>query len=71
MSNRADIRIGVSGWTYTPWRGNFYPPGSTKEAIEQWVKTLPEPQQREATGFYTTELPITEHLTGRTDERTT
>ncbi|WP_224367720.1 dipeptidyl-peptidase 3 family protein [Hyalangium versicolor] len=34
--------------------GNFYPPGSTKEAIEQWVKTLPEPQQREATGFYTT-----------------
>jgi hypothetical protein len=34
--------------------GNFYPPGSTKEAIEQWVKSLPEPQQREATGFYTT-----------------
>ena len=27
MSVRADIRIGVSGWTYTPWRGNFYPPG--------------------------------------------
>ena len=20
-----DIRIGVSGWTYAPWRGNFYP----------------------------------------------
>jgi len=19
------IRIGVSGWRYTPWRGNFYP----------------------------------------------
>lgn len=37
-----------------PASGNFYPPGSTKEAIEQWVKTLPEPQQREATGFYTT-----------------
>ncbi len=27
MSTRADIRIGVSGWTYTPWRGNFYPTG--------------------------------------------
>jgi uncharacterized protein YecE (DUF72 family) len=27
MSGRADIRIGVSGWTYTPWRGNFYPEG--------------------------------------------
>jgi uncharacterized protein YecE (DUF72 family) len=24
---RADIRIGVSGWTYSPWRGNFYPEG--------------------------------------------
>jgi len=21
------IRIGVSGWRYAPWRGNFYPPG--------------------------------------------
>lgn len=27
MADRqGDIRIGVSGWTYTPWRGNFYPP---------------------------------------------
>jgi len=37
-----------------PASGNFYPAGSTKEDIEQWVKTLPEPQQRAATGFYTT-----------------
>lgn len=22
-----DIRIGISGWTYAPWRGTFYPPG--------------------------------------------
>ena len=22
----ADIRIGISGWTYRPWRGVFYPP---------------------------------------------
>jgi uncharacterized protein YecE (DUF72 family) len=21
------VRIGISGWTYTPWRGVFYPPG--------------------------------------------
>lgn len=27
----ADIRIGVSGWTYTPWRGNFYPTGLTQK----------------------------------------
>jgi uncharacterized protein YecE (DUF72 family) len=22
-----DVRIGISGWTYTPWRGQFYPEG--------------------------------------------
>jgi hypothetical protein len=37
-----------------PASGNFYPAGSTKADIEQWVKSLPEPQQRPATGFYTT-----------------
>jgi hypothetical protein len=37
-----------------PAAGNFYPAGSTKEEIEQWVKSLPEAQQRVATGFYTT-----------------
>ncbi len=21
------IRVGISGWTYEPWRGTFYPPG--------------------------------------------
>jgi len=23
----SDVRIGISGWTYTPWRGQFYPEG--------------------------------------------
>lgn len=23
---RGDIRIGIGGWTYPPWRGGFYPP---------------------------------------------
>ena len=23
----SDVRIGISGWTYKPWRGAFYPPG--------------------------------------------
>lgn len=27
MSARHSIRIGVSGWTYAPWRGRFYPKG--------------------------------------------
>lgn len=22
-----DVRVGISGWTYPPWRGSFYPPG--------------------------------------------
>src|SRR3954470_9982939 len=21
-----DVRIGISGWTYAPWRGTFFPP---------------------------------------------
>src|SRR5205085_4501660 len=24
---RPELRIGISGWTYPPWRGVFYPPG--------------------------------------------
>ena len=27
MSGTGIVRIGISGWTYAPWRGNFYPPG--------------------------------------------
>ena len=27
MAQHGEIRIGVSGWTYAPWRGNFYPKG--------------------------------------------
>lgn len=29
------IRIGVSGWRYPPWRGNFYPPGLA-QSKELW-----------------------------------
>lgn len=27
MSDRAAVRIGISGWMYPPWRGVFYPKG--------------------------------------------
>ena len=27
MSGTGTVRIGISGWTYAPWRGNFYPSG--------------------------------------------
>jgi uncharacterized protein YecE (DUF72 family) len=28
---RGNVRIGVSGWRYEPWRGAFYPPGLRQE----------------------------------------
>jgi uncharacterized protein YecE (DUF72 family) len=27
MSGSGTVRSGISGWTYAPWRGNFYPAG--------------------------------------------
>lgn len=27
MASKSDIRIGVGGWNYAPWRGAFYPKG--------------------------------------------
>ncbi len=27
MSATAPIRVGIGGWTYAPWRGDFFPPG--------------------------------------------
>jgi len=27
MSGTGTVRVGISGWTYAPWRGNFYPAG--------------------------------------------
>jgi hypothetical protein len=44
----------VPGVPAKPAEGNFYPAGATKADLEAWVKSLPEAQQREATGFFTT-----------------
>lgn len=27
MAESGDVRVGVSGWTYAPWRGHFFPKG--------------------------------------------
>jgi uncharacterized protein YecE (DUF72 family) len=27
----AEVRVGISGWTYTPWRGTFYPTDLTQK----------------------------------------
>jgi hypothetical protein len=36
-----------------PAGAGFYPEDLTKDQFEAWVKTLPEPAQHEATGFFT------------------
>jgi len=36
-----------------PLGANFYPEDMTKEEFETWVKTLPEKEQQDATGFFT------------------
>jgi len=36
-----------------PLGANFYPEDMTKEEFEAWVKTLPEKEQQDATGFFT------------------
>jgi hypothetical protein len=35
-----------------PPEANFYPPGSTKEQLEQWLKSLPPDQRTDASGFF-------------------
>lgn len=49
-----EARPFIPGVPAKPEAGNFYPADSTKADLEQWVKALPEAQQRQATGFYTT-----------------
>ncbi|MET1028287.1 MAG: DUF72 domain-containing protein, partial [Dongiaceae bacterium] len=31
MAQAGKVRIGISGWRYTPWRGSFYPKGLTQK----------------------------------------
>ena len=44
----------IPGAPPKPAQANFYPAGATKEQVEAWIKTLPEPKRRDATGFFTT-----------------
>jgi len=37
-----------------PPGANYYPEDMTKEEFNEWAGTLPEPQKKEATGFFTT-----------------
>ena len=44
----------VPGAPAKPPQGNFYPAGATKADVEGWIKSLPDPERRRATGFFTT-----------------
>ena len=33
----AAIHIGISGWRYTPWRGDFYPKGLAQKRELQFA----------------------------------
>jgi hypothetical protein len=44
----------IAGVPAKPAQANFYPAGATKVEVEAWLKTLPEPQRRGPTGFFTT-----------------
>ena len=44
----------IDGAPSKPPQANFYPAGATKEEVDAWMKALPEPQRRAATGFFTT-----------------
>ena len=44
----------IPGVPEKPAQANFYPAGATKTEVEAWLKSLPEPERRRATGFFTT-----------------
>ena len=44
----------IPGVPTKPEEGHFYPAGATKADVEAWVKSLPEAEQKQATGFFTT-----------------
>ncbi len=44
----------VPGVPARPEQANFYPPDATRSDVENWLKTMPEPERARATGFFTT-----------------
>ena len=44
MTCAGTVRIGISGWTYAPWRGVFYPEGlAHKRELEFASRALTKP----------------------------
>jgi uncharacterized protein YecE (DUF72 family) len=40
MGQDTDIRIGISGWTYAPWRGQFFPKGLPQKQELAYASSL-------------------------------
>ena len=47
-------RVFLPGAGPKPPAANFYAPGSTRDEIDAWMKSLPERERAAATGFFTT-----------------
>ncbi len=52
----SDVRIGVSGWTYKPWRGAFYPEGLAHKKELGWLATQFDTVEINGT-FYSMQTP--------------
>lgn len=50
------IRIGISGWRYAPWRGDFYPKG-LRQADELWYASRTLPTIEINGSFYALQTP--------------
>jgi len=57
MSGQGQIRVGIGGWVFPPWRGSFYPPG------------LPQSQELDHASRHLTAIEIngTFYNSGRAD----
>ena len=44
----------IPGVPVKPEAANFYPAGATREEVEAWLGSLPEPERARAVGFFTT-----------------
>ena len=65
---RGDIRIGISGWRYEPWRGTFYPKGlAQRRELEYASRKL---STIEINGsFYSLQTPASYSHVARSDAR--
>jgi uncharacterized protein YecE (DUF72 family) len=56
MSRQAEIRVGISGWTYKPWRGSFYPRGLRQKDELAFAATIFDAIEINGT-FYSLQRP--------------